>query len=131
MMTARLMPDRRDFPGSLSTVDQTQTGAGNRRIGMQGVLVGACLLFIAAALAILLMTVAVAGSTASCGAPAFALRAPSEPDDKGFNAVEDACSGSGFGRLFKAFVFGGVGAAAIIGTQRLGRRRAAGFEELE
>jgi hypothetical protein len=96
-----------------------------------GILVGSCLLFVAAALAILPMTAEVAGSTASCGLPAFALRAPSEPDDKGFDAVDDACSGAAFGRLFKAFVFGGAGVAAIIGTQRLGRRRAADFEDLE
>ena len=111
-------------------MDRTSTGASSRCIRVLGILVGACLLFIAAALAILPMTVDVAGSTATCGLPAFALRAPSEPDDKGFNAVDDACSGTGFGRLFKAFVFGGAGVAAIIGTQRLGRRRAAGFEVL-
>lgn len=124
-MTARLMPDRRDYRGILGIVDQTSTGASSRRIRVLGILVGACLLFVAAALAILPMTVEVAGSTANCGLPAFALRAPSEPDDKGFNAVDDACSGTGFGRLFKAFVFGGAGVAAIIGTQGLGRRRAA------
>jgi hypothetical protein len=96
-----------------------------------GILVGACLLVIAAALATLPMTVEVDGSTASCGRPAFALRAPSEPDDKGFNAVEDACAGAAFGRMFKAFVFGAAGVAAIIGAQRLVRRRAAGIEKLE
>jgi hypothetical protein len=79
---------------------------------------------VAAALAVVPVTVEVAGSTAHCGIPAFALRAPSEPDDRGFNAVDDACSGAGVGRLFKAFMFGGVGVAAVIGTQRLGRRRA-------
>lgn len=119
------MPDRREYRGILGIVDQTSTGASSRRIRVLGILVGACLLFIAAALAILPMTVEVAGSPANCGFPAFALRAPSEPDDKGFNAVDDACSGAGFGRLFKAFVFGGAGVATIIGTQRLGRRRAA------
>ena len=124
-MTARLMPDRRDRRGLLGIVDQTPTGASSRRIRVLGILVGACLLFIAAALAILPMTIEVAGSTANCGAPALALRAPSEPDDKGFNAVDDACSGAGFERMFKAFVFGGAGVAAIIGMQRLGRRRAA------
>jgi hypothetical protein len=107
------------------------SGATGRRIRVLGILVGACLLVIAAALAILPMTVEVAGRTADCGLPAFALRAPSEPDDKGFNAVDDACSGAGFGRLFKAFVFGGAGVAAIIGAQRFVRRRAAGVEELE
>ena len=106
-------------------MDQTWTGANRGRIRVLGILVGACLLFIAAALAVLPMTVAVAGSTTNCGTPAFALRAPSESDDKGFNAVDDACSGAGFGRLFKAFVFGGAGVAAIFGTQRLGRRRVA------
>jgi hypothetical protein len=124
-MTAQVMPDRRDYRGILGIVDQTSTGASSRRIRVLGILVGTCLLFIAAALAIFPMTVEVAGSTVNCGFPAFALRAPSEPDDKGFNAVDDACSGAGFGRLFKAFVFGGAGVATIIGTQRLGRRRAA------
>lgn len=124
-MTARLMPDHGDHRGILGIVDQTPTGASSRRIRVLGILVGACLLFIAAALAILPMTIEVAGSTANCGAPSLALRAPSEPDDKGFNAVDDACSGAGFERMFKAFVFGGAGVAAIIGTQRLGRRRAA------
>jgi hypothetical protein len=33
--------------------------------------------------------------------------------------------------LFKAFVVGGAGVAAIIGAQRFMRRRAAGVEELE
>jgi hypothetical protein len=112
-------------------VDQTPTGATGRRIEVLGILVGACLLVIAAALATLPMTVEVDGSPANCGFPVFALRAPSEPDDKGFNAVDDACSGTGFGRLFKAFVFGGAGVAAIIGAQRFGRRRAAGVDELE
>ena len=130
-MDARLMPDRRRNRGTLCVVDPTSTGASGRRIRVLGILVGACLLVIAAALAILPMTVEVAGSTANCGVPAFALRAPSEPDDKGFNAVDDACSGAGFGRLFKAFVFGGAGVAAIIGAQRFGRGRAAGIEELE
>jgi hypothetical protein len=96
-----------------------------RRIRVLGILVGAGLLVIAAALAILPMTVEVAGSTANCGLPVFALRAPSEADDKGFNAVDDACSGTGFGRLFKAFVFGGAGVTSIIGAQRLSHRRAA------
>ena len=100
-------------------MDPTSTGASGRRIRVLGILVGACLLVIAAALAILPITVEVAGSTANCGVPAFALRAPSEPDDKGFNAVDDACSGAGFGRLFKAFVFGGAGVAAIISAQHL------------
>jgi hypothetical protein len=96
-----------------------------------GILVGACLLAIAAAFAILPMTVDVDGSRASCGVPAFALRAPSEPDDKGFNAVDDACSGAGVGRLFKAFVVGGAGVVAILGAQRFVRRRDAGVEKLE
>ena len=91
---------------------------------MLGIVVGACLLAVAAALAVVPMTVEVAGSTASCGLPAFALRAPSERSDEGFNAVEDACSGAGFGRLFAAFLFEGAGVAAIIGSQRLGRSRA-------
>jgi hypothetical protein len=95
-----------------------------------GILAGACLLIIAAALAILPMTVEVAGSTANCGVPAFALRAPSEPDDKGFNAVDDACAGAGFERMFTAFVFGGAGVAAIVGAQRFVRRRAAGVEKV-
>jgi hypothetical protein len=112
-------------------VDQTPTGATRRRIRVLGILVGACLLVIAAALATLPMTVEVDGSPVNCGFPAFALRAPSEPDDKGFNAVDDACSGAGFGRLFNAFVFGGAGVAAIIGAQRFVRRRAAGVEKLE
>ena len=112
-------------------MDQTSTVSTGRRVRVLGILVGACLLVIAAALAILPMTVEVAGSTANCGIPAFALRAPSEPDDEGFNAVDDACSGAGFGRLFTAFLFGGAGVAAIIGSQRLGRRRAASIEELE
>jgi hypothetical protein len=116
---------------TLCVVDQTPTGATGRRITVLGILVGACLLVIAAALAILPMTVEVDGSPANCGSPAFALRAPSEPDDKEFNAVDDACSGAGFGRLFKAFVFGGAGVAAIIGAQRFVRRRAAGVEKLE
>ena len=77
------------------------------------------------------MTVEVAGSTANCGVPAFALRAPSEPDDKGFNAVDDACAGAGFERMFKAFVFGGAGVAAVVGAQRFVRRRAAGVDTLE
>lgn len=130
-MDARLMPDRRRNRGTLCVVDPTSTGASGRRIRVLGILVGACLLVIAAALAILPITVEVAGSTANCGVPAFALRAPSEPDDKGFNAVDDACSGAGFGRLFKAFVFGGAGVAAIISAQHFGRGRAAGIEELE
>jgi hypothetical protein len=106
-------------------------GATGRRIRVLGILVGACLLVIAAALATLPLAIEVAGSPANCDFPAFALRAPSEPDDKGFNAVEDACSGAGFDRLFKAFVFGGAGVAAIIGAQRYVRRRAAGVDELE
>ena len=101
-------------------MDQTSTGATGRRVRVLGILVGGCLLVIAAALAVLPMTVEVAGSTANCGFPAFALRAPSELNDKGFNAVEDACSGTGFGRLFKAFLFGGAGVALIVGSQRLG-----------
>ena len=109
-------------------MDQTPTG---RRIRVLSILVGACLLVIAAGLATLPMTVEVDGSPAHCGFPAFSLRAPSEPDDKGFNAVDDACSGAGFGRLFKAFVFGGAGVAAIIGAQGFVRRRATGVEELE
>jgi Fe2+ transport system protein FeoA len=117
--------------GTLCVVDQTPTGATGRRIRVLGIVVGACLLVIAAALATLPMTIEVDGSPANCGIPAFALRAPSESDDKGFNAVEDACSGAGFGRLFKAFVFGGAGVAAIIGAQRFVRRRAAGVEEFE
>jgi hypothetical protein len=117
--------------GTLRVVDQTSTGATGRRVRVLGILAGACLLVIALALAILPMTVEVAGSTANCGFPALALRAPSEPDDEGFNAVDDACSGAGFGRLFKAFLFGGAGVAAIIGSQRLGRRRAAGVAKLE
>jgi hypothetical protein len=112
-------------------VDQTPAGATGRRIRVLGILVGACLLVIAAALATLPMAVEVEGSPADCGIPAFALRAPSEPDDKGFNAVDDACSGAGVGRLFKAFVFGGAGVAAIIGAQRFVRRRAAGVDKLE
>ena len=112
-------------------MDETSTGATGRRVRVLGLIVGACLLVIAAALAIVPMTVVVVGSTANCGFPAFALRAPSDPDDEGFNAVDDACSGTGFGRLFKAFLFGGAGVGAIIGSQRLGRRRAAGVEELE
>jgi hypothetical protein len=124
-MAARGMPDRGDHRGILGIVDQTSTGASGSRIRVLGILVGACLLFIAAGFVILPMTVEVAGSTAHCGIPAFALRAPSEPDDTGLNAVEDACSGAGFGRLFTAFVFGGAGVAAILGTRRLGRRRAA------
>ena len=117
--------------GILGIVDQTSSGATGRRIRVLGILVGACLLIIAAALAILPMTVEVAGSTADCGVPAFALRAPSEPDDKGFDAVDDACSGAGFGRLFKAFVFGGAGVAAIVGARRLVRTGAAGVDKLE
>ena len=112
-------------------MDQTPTGATGRRIRVLGILVGACLLVIAAAFATLPMTVMVDGNPANCGVPAFALRAPSESDDKGFNAVDDACSGAGFGRLFKAFVFGGAGVAAIIGAQRFVRSRAAGAEKLE
>jgi len=112
-------------------VDQTPTGAAGRRIRVLGVLVGACLLVIAAALAILPMTVEVDGSPASCGVPALALRAPSEPDDKGFDAVDDACSGAGVGRLFTAFVFGGAGVAAIIVVQRFVRRRGADVEKWE
>ena len=112
-------------------MDQTPTGAPGRRIRVLGILVGACLLVIAGALATLPMTVEVDGSPGSCGFPAFALRAPSEPEDKGFNAVDDACSGAGVGRLFKAFLFGGAGVVAIIGAQRYVRRRAAGVEELE
>ena len=112
-------------------MDQTPTGATGRRIRVLGVLVGASLLVIAAAFASLPMTVEVDGSPADCGFPAFALRAPSEPDDKGFNAVDDACAGAGFGRMFKAFVVGGAGVAAIIGAQRLVRRRAAGVDKLE
>jgi hypothetical protein len=116
--------------GTLCVVDQTSTGATGRRVRVLGILVGACLLVVAAALAVLPMTVEVAGSTANCGFPAFALRAPSELDDKGFNAVDDACSGAGFGRLFKASLLGGAGVAAIIGSQRFGRRRGAGVDEL-
>ena len=123
-MTAQVTPVRRDYRGTLGIVDQPSAGARSRRIRVLGIVVGACLLVIAAALAILPMTVEVGGSTASCGVPVFALRAPSESDDKVFNAVDDACSGTGVGRLFKAFVFGGAGVAAILGTKRLGRRRA-------
>ena len=112
-------------------MDQTPTDATGRRIRVLGILVGACLLVIAAALATLPVTVDGDGSPAHCGFPAFALRAPSEPDDKGFNAVDDACSGAGVGRLFKAFVFGGAGVAAILGAQRFVRRRATGVEKLE
>ena len=112
-------------------MDQTPAGATGRRIRVLGILVGACLLVIAAALATLPMAVEVEGSPADCGIPAFALRAPSEPDDKGFNAVDDACAGAGFGRMFKAFVVGGTGVVAIIGAQRLVRRRAAGVEMWE
>jgi hypothetical protein len=111
-------------------VDQTSSGA-NARVRVLGTLLGACLLVIAAALAILPLTVEVAGSTANCGFPAFSLRAPSELDDEGFNAVDDACSGAAVGRLFKAFLIGGVGVAGIIGSQRFGRRRAAGVDESE
>jgi hypothetical protein len=107
------------------------TGAAGRRIRVLGTLVCACLLVIAFALAIVPMTVGVDGSPAGCGVPAFALRAPSEPDDKGFNAVDDACSGAAFGRLFKAFVIGGAGVAAIIGARRFVRRPDAVVEELE
>ena len=120
---ARLIPNRPSSRGTLCVVDPRSTGASGRRIRVLGILVGACLLVIAAALAILPMTVEVVGSTAECGVPAFALRAPSEPDDKGFNAVDDACSGAGFERMFKAFVFGGAGVAGIIGAQRICRGR--------
>ena len=112
-------------------MDQTPTGATGRRIRVLGILVGACLLVMAAALATLPMTVEVDSSTANCGVPAFALRAPSEPDDKGFDAVDDACSGAGFGRMFKAFVVGGAGVAVIIAARRFVRRRTAGVEKLE
>ena len=104
---------------------QATNGTTGRGVRVLGVVVGACLLVIAAALVMLPMTVEVSGSTANCGFPALALRAPSELDDKGFNAVEDACSGAGFGRLFTAFLFGGAGAAVIIGSHRFGRPRAA------
>jgi len=120
-----------DDRGTLCVVDQLPTGASGRRITVFGILVGACLLVVAAALAVLPTTVEVDGSPADCGFPAFALRAPSEPDDKGFNAVDDACSGAAFGRLFKAFVFGGAGVAVIIGAQRYVRRRDSGVGELE
>jgi hypothetical protein len=109
-------------------VDQTPAGANGRRIRLLGMLVGACLLVIAAALATVPVTVEVAGGTAHCGIPVLALRAPSEADDKGFDPVEDACSGAAVGRVFTAFVFGGAGVAAIIGARRLVRRRTAGVE---
>jgi hypothetical protein len=112
-------------------VDQASTGATGRSIRVLGILVGACLLVVAAALATLPMTVEVDGSPANCGSPAFAIRAPSEADDKGFNAVDDACSGAGFERMFTAFLFGGAGVAAIVGAQRFVRRRAAAVEKLE
>jgi uncharacterized membrane protein len=107
-------------------VEQTWTGATRRRVRVLGIVVGALLLVLAACLAIVPMTVEVDGSTAQCGFPAFALRAPSELSDKGYDAVDDACSGTGFGRLFKAFVFGGAGVAVVIGTRRFGLGRATG-----
>jgi hypothetical protein len=90
-----------------------------------GVVVGAGLLVVAAVLAVLPVRTYVAGSAAHCGVPVFALRAPSEPTDKDFNAVDDACSGAAVGRLFTAFLFGGPGAAAIIGSRRFRHGRAA------
>jgi hypothetical protein len=75
------------------------------------------------------MTVEVAGTTASCGFPALSLRAPSETADGGFNALEDACSGAGFGRLFSVLLFGGAGVVVIMGSRRWRRRRTAGVEE--
>ena len=110
--------------GTLYVVDQTSAGAAGRRLRALGLLAGTSLLVIAAVLAILPVTAEVAGSTAHCGIPVFALRAPSEPNDKGFNAAYDACSSAGLGRLFVAFLVGGPGAAAVVGSQRLGRRRA-------
>ena len=112
---------RRSDRGTLCVVDRESVGANGGWIRVLGTLVGACLLVVAAALAVLPVTAKVAGGTAGCGVPAFALRAPSEPGDDGFNAVDDACSGAGFGRLFGALLFGGAGVAVIIGSRRSGR----------
>jgi hypothetical protein len=71
-------------------VDRTATGATRRRARVLLVLVGAGLLVVAAAFGSIPVTVEVAGTTAHCGVPVFALRAPSEPDDVGCNAVDDA-----------------------------------------
>jgi hypothetical protein len=110
-------------------VGQTSTRVTGFRVRVFGILVGACLLLTAAVLAVLPVTADVAGSTAHCGFAAFALRAPSESDDKGFNAVDDACSGAAVGRLFTAFLFGGTGVIVVVGSQRWGRRRAASSNE--
>jgi hypothetical protein len=109
-------------------VGQRSTGVRGR-VRAFGILVGACLIVVAAVLAVVPMTVEVAGSTAKCGLPAFALRAPSEAGDEGFNAVDDACSGAAFGRLFTAFLFGGAGLATIVVSRRLGRRRETHVDE--
>jgi hypothetical protein len=96
-----------------------------RRARRLGLLVGGCLLVIASVLAVVPLTVEVDGSAASCGPPLLALRAPSEPGDAGFNAVDDACAGAGVGRVFPAALLGGAAVAVVLCSRRVGRRRAA------